>query len=848
MTRARRPVALATALATAAGLALATASPIAATPTTPAVVPAHLVLDEGFPRRTVLVEPPVDEADASLRLGLAGWHDVVRRLNTVQDSSDRVSVQVVGTSTEGRDLLLVTLTAPESPVQARQQQRMRDRLTQQPAQAAGDRGLARSYKLPVLVNANVHGNEWEGTDAVLRLVEEYATSRDPEVGQLMERHRIHLLVSANPDGRVAGTRRNPAGFDLNRDLVTASQPETAALRDTIVQTQPALAVDLHGYVNGTLVEPTTPPHGETYETDLLLRHAYPHALAVEEAIVALGHGEDDGVRPPQVPLRDWAEGWDGWPPIFVPQYAQLHGAVASTIELPLRVNNSAYELGTDELERRAAINTDIAHAAISATIGYAAQHREQLLADQIEIFRRGVTGALQVPVEDGLFGVAGPEDVYLTHYPRAYVIPSGEGQRSAPAAARLVDLLVANDVAVTRLSRDSTIAGRTYPAGSYVVDLHQAKRAVAQTLLGRGSDISERVDAMYDISGWSHGLLWGADVVSVPESAPLRIVGTPVEEAGPSGSLAPSSTGWVLPMTDPADVAAVSTLLDQGVGLELLEDGTVLVPAWASWAAGEVARVHGAELAAAPEDASGTPVPPTAGRVGVAASAEERWAFGEMGLTVEPVSTQALNDGLDLDGLEALYVSSGLSWRDLDHQARVELQAFVAAGGGIVGRGPAGAALNEALGLLDVTPVAGRSDANGVVQVDNDPASPVAGAAPAHTFVYSPLWFADLGRGVRADQRYAQDPLVSGHWRSTTDGGGGPASAAGEAVVVSGSSAQGARVVLLGSEPLFRAHPKGQYAVVARSLLWAGAARADGRRGRPGRARVRCPRRDSNPH
>lgn len=29
--------------------------------------------------------------------------------------------------------------------------------------------------------------------------------------------------------------------------------------------QPAVMLDLHGYVNGTLVEPTTPPHGENTE-------------------------------------------------------------------------------------------------------------------------------------------------------------------------------------------------------------------------------------------------------------------------------------------------------------------------------------------------------------------------------------------------------------------------------------------------------------------------------------------------------------------------------------------------------------------------------------------------------
>nr|WP_238706030.1 M14 family zinc carboxypeptidase [Serinicoccus marinus] len=311
------------------------------------------------------------------------------------------------------------------PGQARQQERLRDLITDDPARAARDRQLGKRYKLPVFVNANIHGNEFEGTDAALRLVEDYATSEDPQVVDLLERSRIHLVVTMNPDGRHGNTRRNSAGFDLNRDFVTATQPETIAVRDALIATQPALMLDLHGYVNGTLVEPTTPPHGENYEYDLFIEHAYPNGLGMEEAINGLGYDADDGVEPVQVPLRDWDEGWDDWPPIFTPQYAALHGAVAHTIEVPLRVNNSSYDLPVEELERRSRINTDIAHAAVTATLEYAATHRDELLADHIEIFRRGEAGEPQTPVEEGLFdGVIGPEDVYTTTYPRAYVIPS----------------------------------------------------------------------------------------------------------------------------------------------------------------------------------------------------------------------------------------------------------------------------------------------------------------------------------------------------------------------------------------------------------------------------------------
>lgn len=815
------------ALATAAGVALVPAlvtgaSSVPAAPAAPAAPalpspsPGPVEQDAAYPRQPHLAEPPVDPLDPAVRLGLTPYHDISRRLNAAMAGSDRVSAEVLTTTAEGRDVVLVTLTAPESAAQAHRQHLMRDRISEQPAQAARDQGLARDYKLPVLVNANIHGNEFEGTDAALRLVEEWATSTEPQVERTLETTRVHLVISMNPDGRTANTRRNAAGFDLNRDFITATQPEVRAVRDALVAIQPVMMVDLHGYVNGTLVEPTTPPHGENYEYDLFLKHAYPNALGIEQAILALGHGEEDGVRPPQLPLRDWDEGWDDWPPIFAPQYAALQGAVAHTVEVPLRVNNASYELPVEELRRRSAINTDIAHAAVTATVGYVVEQHSSLLADQIEVFRRGVAGEPQREVQDGLFGVVGPEDVYTTDYPRAYVIPVGAAQRSAPAAARLVDHLIANGVEVTRLSREARVAGTTYPAGSYVVDLHQARRGLANTILGPGTDISDRVDAMYDISGWSLGLLWGADVVTVPEGQPLRLVDEPVEAASPTGSVEPSDSGWLLRLDDPADVSALTALLAQGVAVQWLDDGSVLVPA-GSGDHRAVATQHGVQLAAARAGVAGEPMDEVV--VGVAGTAEERWAFAEMDLQVQPVSTASLNDGLDLAGMDAIYVSAGLTWTELDSQAQAELRAFVEEGGGFVGRGKVGAALNDALGLLDVTTVAGRSDANGVVAVDNAD-GPVAGGAPGHAFVYSPTWFTDLGAGVVAAQRLAEDPLVSGHWRPRGDATGGPADAAGQALLVRGEDEAGSRAVLFGSEPLFRAHPKGQYALVARALIW----------------------------
>lgn len=86
-------------------------------------------------------------------------------------------------------------------------------------------------------------------------------------------------------------------------------------------------------------------------------------------------------------------------------------------------------------------------------------------------------------------------------------------------------------------------------------------------------------------------------------------------------------------------------------------------------------------------------------------------------------------------------------------------------------------------------------------------AAPAAPAAPA-----------------RAERSYAaRNPLVSGHWRHwrpRRDGTGGPAAAAGPSSVVSGP-----RAVPFGTAPLFRDHPKGEFAQLTRALFAVAAVR-----------------------
>ncbi|SEG80150.1 Zinc carboxypeptidase [Thermomonospora echinospora] len=775
-------------------------------------------LERGYPRRTTLAEPAENTSDAAIKLGLTPYHAIAPKLNELQKRSDRISVEVIGRSHQGRELYLVTVTEPESSVQAKAQAAMRTQIENDPAKAARNPLIKRSYKAPVFINNNIHGNEWEGTDAALRTIERLATAKDAQTKRLLAKSRLYFNVTANPDGRVNNTRANGAGFDMNRDFITGSQPEVRSMRQVMIDTQPVVMLDLHGYVNGTLVEPTTPPHGQNYEYDLFIKNAYANGLGMEAAIKALGYTpEADGVNPPQIPFRDWDEGWDDWPPIFTPQYAPFHGAVAShTIEIPLRVNNADYtSQPVDELRRRSKINTDIAAAAMDGALSFVQQRGEQLVADQIEMFRRGAAGEASKEVPLGIVPGFGPEDVYNTTFPRAYVIPSGQGQRSAPAAARLVDHLIANDVRVQRSTKAFTLGGKSYPAGSYVVDMHQPKRGMANVLLEAGADISPRVDAMYDISGWSLSHLWGATVDPVRSGDLRGVKATQVSAAAPSGSVAPSGD-LGLRLDDPKEVSALNDLLGQGVKAQWTADGGVVIPASARSAARTVADRYGVQFT----KAAGKGVAPLRKlNVAAAGSADDVYTLQEMGFTVTPVSTATLNAGFDWSGVDVLYVSSGLNYAQLNEAARTALNGFLARGG-VVTRGSTGATFNSAAGLLTATAVAGRSDANGTVSVANAGGPITSGSAP-YSFVYSPRWFTGLGPEVTVEQRFdGQAPLIAGHWRANANGTGGPNAAAGQAAVVRGVDERGAAVVLFGTEPMFRNHPKGLFPQVARSLYW----------------------------
>src|SRR5690606_1290030 len=138
----------------------------------------------------------------------------------------------------------------------------------------------------------------------------------------------------------------------------------------------------------------------------------------------------------------------------------------------------------------AAVNTAVAEQVIRSTVDYLHEHDEPILDNQIEFFRRGLSGEPKTSLTlENIEEVPGPEqwkplwdvtdDQDPVDLPQAYVIPVGQGQRSLSDATALVEQLLLHGVEVRTLNAATTIDGVTYPRGSYVVDMAQPQRALA---------------------------------------------------------------------------------------------------------------------------------------------------------------------------------------------------------------------------------------------------------------------------------------------------------------------------------------------------------------------------------
>jgi hypothetical protein len=783
----------------------------------------------------------------------------------VASSQGRMTLEVIGQSALDRDLYLVTLNALDTVQQRRDFQaweQIRKVALTDPVR--GQELIARSgdnVKVPLFVQGAIHGNEYEGVEAIFETLEKLATTpygADPEVDAVLDHAIVLFNVIQNPDGRVAGTRSNGNGFDLNRDFMTQSQSETRAAVSVIQEWLPVEVLDLHGYVTPTLVEATTKPHNPSIDYDLWLKWNQSRIDANEAAMAEYGFDINRPINdwcsngnPPssgicsngELPGPAEAEGWDDWGPFYTPMYSQHVGLNGSTVEMCNQTDDDCAVDGMIPAAYGRLGARIVQEVVVWSTLGFDVEHRAELLHDELERYRRGVINAPRPECCPPPFDV---DNNWMAEFPTAYIIPMGDEQRSEPEANRLVDWLLFNGILVDEIKRAYTFDGVTYPKGSYVVHMAQAHRGLADTALSIGADISADIVRLYaPPAAWSHGYLWGADVVTVPRDAADFAPQTNriLKPNHLNGGVEPgTANGYALPIDSPTAVRTLNALMDEGLTAEFAltsfasAAGAELPAGSAIFSADTATKVRLAAVgrdndvlfhrvgdAPAGEPIEGKP------RILVLTGSQNQdvWSLRQLGFTPDFMSTGQLNSAADdpLPDYDVIY-NAGNYPSSSNTTARARLQGFFAAGGGYVGSGANGANFLNGAGIVDTLSISTRSGSgrSAIVHWLNagGAPSPITGAFPDRdtAIMDPPTWFTATPSTFSVDGRFpdsAAEIVGSGFWLMDSQS----ASAPGSAVIAHGTTTAGSRATIFAMNPLYRADPEREWSMVGLAAYWA---------------------------
>jgi|GEM_PF-576300 len=707
------------------------------------------------------------------------YEDIYPILEQHEEESDRVSVEVNGQSALGHDLYKVVISEPEDDLE--EIKMMREDMIENPEEAKDLIEENPDFKVPFMINGSIHGDEYPGTDAVLQLIDRFAYDDDDTTEYILDNNILVFNVVNNPDGRILGTRQNGEGFDLNRDHVTLSQPESAASVDLITEWNPMVFLDLHGFVirseeSPGLIEPTTGPHNPNYEHGLYLEYALDQAEAMEAEIVENKSDYEtelyQNMNGTHIPYRDAEDGWDDYPPIFTPMYAMYHGAYGHTLETP---NNSV-----DGVKWH--------YDAVMGALKFASDNKIDMTKNQLEIFRRGIQ--FDHPEhEDGFF-------------PKAYVLPVDETDPTVTQKA--VNNLLRHDVEVEKAEAPFTVDGEQYDEGTFIVPMDQPKAGLANTLLWDGEDISDQASAMYDISAWNLPELWG--FAAIPTDSSIDVPAEEAEELDIEGSLIGEGP-YKVTNSSVAAVSLVNELFQNDLPVYKAENGHFYVESGGGDMLRQAVEESGLTVRteSLPEDAK------ELDNVNVAILKDRgqhgtRTALEQLGFEVDEIEPEQISEN-GLNDYDVL-VANGSGIDDNDAY-KENIRKFLDDGGKYIAIGASASSKAAELGLTDADINTGARNSNGVVKVNYKDTSLTAGYnAQDIGFVYNPVWYTNIENDRVIASFADQDFFKAGFWKNSE-------AAQGQPVVMKGNHQN---VTLMGLEVGFRAHPEYLYRLLSNAI------------------------------
>jgi len=378
-------------------------------------------------------------------------------------------------------------------------------------------------KLPasVWLGYGVHGNEISSTDAAMFTAYHLLAAPNEAINKKILNDTIVFIDPLqNPDGRTRFTSRYyatvgsqhssdrlsaehnepwPSGrsnhylFDMNRDWLAITQPETAGRIQAMNQYRPLVVIDLHemggdqSYYFSPAAQPFN-PHMTQTQIDNMSTIGKNHGKHFDRL------GFDYFTR----------EIFDAFYPGYGDSWPIFYGASASTYE----VSSSRGEIYKKRTGEYLAYKDTVQRHFIASisTAEATAGNRSKLLNDYYHYQVSAISAGKKNKTE------------------RIYILPN---KRNKAGNHRLATLMAQHGVEVQQAEDSFKVCGNKYQSGSYFIDTAQPKGRFVTTTFTQQVDMSEafikeqerrRVrkldDEIYDVTGWSLPLMFDVDVDS----------------------------------------------------------------------------------------------------------------------------------------------------------------------------------------------------------------------------------------------------------------------------------------------------------------------------------------------
>lgn len=460
---------------------------------------------------------------------LATYMELLDYWKKLAEESDRMILEEIGATEEGRPMVMAIITSPENHNQLQEYKDISRKMAlAQDLTEDEARALAAQGKAVVWIDGGLHATEVVGAQQEIELVYQMVSRSDPEILRILD-NVILLALITNPDGmdlvsnwymrqtdpKQRSTRGIPRlyqkyiGHDNNRDFYMVTQKETEVVNRILYREWfPQIVYNHHqtGPAGCVLFAPPfREPH--SYNIDpLLVLGITTVGNAMHSRFVAEGK--------PGAAMRDEAGYQTWWNGCLrcTPYFHNMIGILTEMIGNPtpmtipfipqkhLPKGDYPFPIAPQEWHFRQSIEYSI--TANLAILDLAAKLKENFM---FNIYRMGrnsiergsrdhwtsnpkriqaVLDAIQTDkaerVGSGRSRGYSPDYFHKSlHDPaardaRAYILPSS--QADFLTAGKFINTLIKNGITVLHATSDFQVGEKTYPQGSYIVKTAQAFR------------------------------------------------------------------------------------------------------------------------------------------------------------------------------------------------------------------------------------------------------------------------------------------------------------------------------------------------------------------------------------